>query len=78
MTTIITKRSNTAGAKPVIADLAVGELAVNTVDKCPYTKNNTSQVVQVGLKSNSVTTIEQVPSLPGSPDPNTLYFIPNI
>lgn len=52
MTTIITKYTTTAGRKPAVSNLAVGELAVNLVDKELYTRNNTSKIIQLTEREN--------------------------
>lgn len=49
MSTIVQiKRSETTGAAPGAEDLAVGELAVNLVDKKIFSKNSTGDVVSLG------------------------------
>lgn len=48
-TTIVqVKRSETAGAAPTGADLAIGELAVNLTDKKIYSKKTDGTVVGLG------------------------------
>jgi hypothetical protein len=46
--TIILKKSSTAGAVPLVADLEQGEVALNLVDRKLYTKNNSNVVIAVG------------------------------
>jgi hypothetical protein len=46
--TIILKKSATAGAAPLTTDLEQGEVALNLVDRKLYTKNNSNVIVQVG------------------------------
>jgi hypothetical protein len=47
-TVVQIKRSETGGAAPVGADLAIGELAVNLVDKKIYSKKTDGTVVSLG------------------------------
>jgi len=46
-TVIKLKRSETASAIPTTSDLAVGELAINTVDKLFYIRNTGNQIIPV-------------------------------
>lgn len=46
-TQILIKRSTTTGAVPTTSDIAVGELAINTVDKRIFT-NNSGTIVELG------------------------------
>jgi hypothetical protein len=46
-TQILIKRSTTTGAIPTTSDIAVGELAINTVDKRIFT-NNSGTIVELG------------------------------
>lgn len=46
-TQILIKRSTTTGAVPTAQDIAVGELAINTVDKRIFT-NNSGTIVELG------------------------------
>jgi hypothetical protein len=49
MSTVVQiKRSETTGAEPTSSDLAVGELAVNLVDKKLFSKASDGTVVTVG------------------------------
>jgi hypothetical protein len=49
MSTVVQiKRSETTGAEPVAGDLAVGELAVNLVDKKIFSKKTDGTVVALG------------------------------
>jgi hypothetical protein len=45
--TIIQKRSDVAGARPIAAQLAVGEIAVNTADGKAYTRTEAGAVVEL-------------------------------
>lgn len=73
-TTILTKRSNTATAVPLAADLtnssSGSELAVNTADKRLFTKDSGGNVVELGTNPSSLTlsggTANGVPYLNGS------------
>ena len=47
-TVVQIKRSETGGAAPVGADLAIGELAVNLVDKKIFSKKTDGTVVSLG------------------------------
>lgn len=47
-TTILIKRSSTAGDAPATGDVSVGELAVNTADRILYTKHSDGTVVEIG------------------------------
>jgi hypothetical protein len=47
--TIQIKRSSTAAAVPTAGQLAVGELAINLVDKKIYTKNSAGDVVDLAV-----------------------------
>jgi hypothetical protein len=47
-TVVQIKRSETGGAAPVGADLAIGELAVNLVDRKIYSKKTDGTVVSLG------------------------------
>jgi hypothetical protein len=53
------KRSAVPAKIPSIADLALGELAINTYDGKVYTKKDdgTASIVEVGGNSNGITTI---------------------
>jgi hypothetical protein len=71
MSTVITKRSSTAGVSPVAGDLSVGELAVNTADGKLYTKHTDNSIVLLNPagSSSSVysgTATIDFGSLPGS------------
>lgn len=46
--TIVIKNSVTTGAKPTTSDIVKGELAVNLIDKRIYTRDNSSNIIQVG------------------------------
>lgn len=46
-TSIITKHTSSAGTKPALSDVAVGELAVNLTDKKVYTKNTSNQIISL-------------------------------
>lgn len=46
--TIVIKNSVTSGAKPTTSDIVKGELAVNLIDKRIYTRDNSSNIIQVG------------------------------
>jgi len=46
-TSIITKHTSSAGTKPALNDVAVGELAVNLTDKKVYTKNASNQIISL-------------------------------
>jgi hypothetical protein len=49
MSTVVQiKRSETSGAEPTSSDLAVGELAVNLVDKKLFSKASDGTIVAVG------------------------------
>jgi hypothetical protein len=73
-TTILTKRSNTASAVPLAADLtnssSGAELAVNTADKRLFTKDSGGTVVELGINPSSLTlsggTANGIPYLNGS------------
>jgi len=54
-TQILIIRSTTASAVPTTADLATGELAVNTVDKRLFT-NNEGTIVELGINPSSIST----------------------
>ena len=47
-TVVQIKRNETAGAAPVGADLAVGELAVNLTDKKLFSKKTDGTIVSIG------------------------------
>lgn len=47
-TTIVIKNSVTSGSKPTTADIVKGELAVNLADKRIYTRDDASNIIQVG------------------------------
>jgi hypothetical protein len=47
MPVIKLKRSETASSAPSSSDLAVGEVALNTVDRKIYVKNSSGQVIEV-------------------------------
>lgn len=54
-TTLLTKRSTTAGAAPTTAQLAVGELGLNTEDAYLYAKNNAGSLVKrIGTTADRV------------------------
>ena len=54
MANIITiKRSSVAGKTPNVADLQVGELALNLADGLIYSKNTTGNVIIVGSSTTS-------------------------
>ena len=46
-TSLITKSNAVAGTVPSTSDLAVGELAVNLVDRKLFTKDSTNAVVEI-------------------------------
>ena len=46
-TSIITKHSSSAGTKPALSDVAVGELAVNLTDKAIYTKDASNNIISL-------------------------------
>ena len=68
MPRVITKKSTVTGKVPVPADLAIGELAVNTADKKLYTKHSNNAVVQI------CTTITISSTAPASPAINDLWI----
>ena len=47
-TTIVAKHSNTASAVPTTADIAEGEIAINTVDLKIYTRDDAHNIILVG------------------------------
>ena len=47
-TVIQLKRSETTGAIPAAADIAVGELAVNLADGALYSKKTDGSIIEVG------------------------------
>ena len=47
------KRSSVAGRKPNVADLQVGELAVNLNDGILYTKDGSGDLVVIGSQTTS-------------------------
>ena len=47
-------RTHTAGVVPGVSDLKEGEIAINTADGKIYTRNNMSQVVQLGSSPQDV------------------------
>lgn len=53
MSTLLTKRSSTAGVSPVAGDLSVGELAVNTADGKLYTKHTDNSIVLLNATGGS-------------------------
>jgi len=59
MSAIIHKRSSTVSAIPVVGDLALGELALNTNDGKVYMKKDdgAESVVEIGAGGGSVGTI---------------------
>ena len=73
MTIIKPKRSDTAAAVPVSGDLAVGEIAINSVDKKIYVKNASGTIIDLlsGAGSGTVTsvaaTVPNIFSISGSP-----------
>jgi len=53
-TKILIKRSSTASAVPTIADIDVGELAINLVDKRLYANNN-GTIIEIGTNATAQT-----------------------
>ncbi|MGC8054867.1 hypothetical protein, partial [Salmonella enterica] len=43
------KRSNVAGKRPLPADIAEGELAINIKDSTLFTKNADGQIIDLGF-----------------------------
>ena len=64
--TIQIKRSTTAAAVPTAGQLAVGELAVNLVDKKLYTKDAVGAVVEMGFynQGNILGTVSESSGVP--------------
>lgn len=55
MTTVVQlKRSETSGAIPTAADIAVGELAVNLADGLLYSKKTDGSIIEVGTTETPV------------------------
>jgi len=66
-TKIILKKSSTAGAVPLVADLDAAELAINLADRKIYTKNNSGAIVTLqGAYVDSVA--------PGTPAEGDLWY----
>jgi len=63
------KRSAVSGKVPVVGDLQLGELAVNTFDGKLYTKkdNGTASIVEIGAGSGTVTSVATGTGLTGGP-----------
>lgn len=63
------KRSAVSGKVPVVGDLQLGELAVNTFDGKLYTKkdNGTASIVEIGAGSGTVTSVATGTGLSGGP-----------
>ena len=62
--TVRLKRSAVQGKAPVVGDLALGELAVNTYDGKLYTKKNdgSDSIVEIGAQSDILTTKKVIDS----------------
>ena len=62
--TVRLKRSAVQGKAPVVGDLALGELAVNTFDGKLYTKKNdgSDSIVEIGAQSDILTTKKVIDS----------------
>ena len=69
-TKLITKHSTTIGSVPTTGDLDVGELAINVADKKLYTKENASNVVELGTNPSTLTLGGVVTITTGSGTPN--------
>lgn len=69
-TKLITKHSTTGGAAPSSGDLETAELAVNVIDKKLYTKDNASNVVELGTNPSTLTLGGAVTITTGSGTPN--------
>ena len=63
MPKVITKRSVTQGVVPVAANLAVGELGVNTADGRLYTKHSDDSIKEIGGAAG----MSRVRPTPGAP-----------
>lgn len=50
------KRSSEAGKKPTTAQLAQGELAINTQDRVMYTKDHNDQIIDLGFAKGGTVT----------------------
>lgn len=68
--TVRLKRSAVQGKAPVVGDLALGELAVNTYDGKLYTKKNdgSDAIVEIGAGGGSITVGSTAPSSPSTGD----------
>jgi len=67
--TIQLRRSATANAVPTTAQLALGELAINTTDGKLYLKKNvsgTESIVEIGAGGASISVSDTAPSSPGN------------
>ena len=53
-TSIITKHTSSAGAKPTTSDVHVGELAVNLADRTIYTKDSSNAIWSLSLSIISI------------------------
>ena len=63
MNTLISKHSTERGKIPLSTDLAVGELAINVIDKKIFTKNQYDEIVLLTSTENSAFTT----------NPSTIY-----
>jgi hypothetical protein len=70
--TILIKRSTTAGSVPTTADLSQGELAVNVADKKLYTNNGTA-IIEIGTVASTLD-VEGALGVDGDLDVNTNKF----
>ena len=65
-TSIITKHTSSAGAKPTTSDVHVGELAVNLADRTIYTKDSSNAIIKLAANTGGESVID-LSSLGGSP-----------
>tara|TARA_R110002167_G_scaffold204968_1_gene409040 strand:+ start:797 stop:2848 length:2052 start_codon:yes stop_codon:yes gene_type:complete len=65
-TSIITKHTSSAGTKPALSDVAVGELAVNLADKTIYTKDSSNAIIKLAANTGGESVID-LSTLGGTP-----------
>ena len=56
-TVIKLKKSETADSVPTTGDLAVGEVAINTVDQAIYVRDSSDNIVTVANKGETLGTV---------------------
>jgi hypothetical protein len=56
-TVIKLKKSETASSVPTTSDIAVGEVAINTVDQALYVRDSNDNIVTVANKGETLGTV---------------------